>query len=595
MKTKTLSILFALVMVLSMSVGVFAQDFTETWDENTVLTIFSDVDMVFPDLFADIDSNFLWDNGPQPFPNALPMTTNDHGEQVPVAKAPLESGEYNFDANGNRIPDPTDPTGNRALVTPYQPKFEYDPCGDGLIEFSVELTKMAFDQAALPGVDYYYGDPNVTYITDIDANMVLADGSNFDLGLKKCDSRGGEGCSSISFRRNSDGTFTGKVKGYLTVPYGYVLTGTETVSMDIHFTDYFTALWVLNNVPANMRPGGPSGNPGKDSGVVNVSGNVVAKTGNKHNYCQDSLQVYDGLGYRVRAKYDENTGEARLQVVVRNLQPNIRRQNYVIPAEVFAWFDDEHTRITDYTCKYTSYNVANAAPRTDYCKFGEGIAIADHGMVRIDITIDHISSAVLRAADGDFIPFTLRLGGMMGEAPFNFTNAPIWGAFEPVDFPCPPVTRMQVMDPLKPFVSSYPMLSDGPIEASGPYGVYEGGVWGLYQKCGKYAYLAVRLRNDGVKEEVVDLNNVAVAINGGTPMNFAWVLSTIEPVKGHKIILDGGDEVILFGRAKVTDIPSQLNADTAMTGAVNFTDFGLYITGKIFSDHNNTNCVAAPK
>ncbi len=40
MKTKTLSILFALVMVLSMSVGVFAQDFTETWDENTVLIQF---------------------------------------------------------------------------------------------------------------------------------------------------------------------------------------------------------------------------------------------------------------------------------------------------------------------------------------------------------------------------------------------------------------------------------------------------------------------------------------------------------------------------------------------------------------------------
>lgn len=578
MKTKTLSILFALVMVLSMSVGVFAQDFTETWDENTVLTIFNDVDMVFPDLFADIDSNFLWDNGPQPFPNALP--TGPDGK--PVAKAPLEFGQYDLDEDGNMVLDEE----GRAALKAYEPKFEYDPCGDGLIEFSVELTKMDFEQA--PIANYYYGDPNVTYISDIDAELVTTNGDVLELGLKKCDSRGGEGCSSISFRRNNDGTFTGKVKGYLTVPYGYVLQGNEPVNMSIDFTTYFTALWVLNNVPANMRPG-------QDAGTVEVNGVTVPKTGNKHNYCQDSLQVYDGLGYRVRAKYDENTGEARLQVVVRNLQPNIRRQNYVIPAEVFAWVDDEHTRITDYTCKYTSYNVANAAPRTDYCKFGEGIAIADHGMVRIDITIDHISSAVLRAADGDFIPFTLRLGGMMGDAPYTFTNAPIWGAFEPVDFPCPPVTRMQVMDPLKPFVSSYPMLSDNPIEASGPYGVYEGGVWGLYQKCGKYAYLAVRLRNDGVKEEVVDLNNVAVAINGGTPMNFAWVLSTIEPVKGHKIILDGGDEVILFGRAKVTDIPSQLNADTAMTGAVNFTDFGLYITGKIFSDHNNTNCVAAPK
>ena len=53
--------------------------------------------------------------------------------------------------------------------------------------------------------------------------------------------------------------------------------------------------------------------------------------------------------------------------------------------------------------------------------------------------------------------------------------------------------------------------------------------------------------------------------------------------------------MILIGRAKVTDIPSQLNADTAMTGAVNFTDFGFYITGKVYSDHNNTRCVAAPK
>ena len=575
MKTKTLSILFALVMVLSMSVGVFAQDFTETWDENTVLTIFSDVDMVFPDLFADIDSNFLWDDGPQPFPGRLPTTVNDKGETVPVAKAPLEEGEYRFGPSGELIYSETDPY--RAALKPYSGKFTYDPCGDGLIEFSVELTKMDFEQA--PVANYYYGDPNVTYITDIDAHMIGTGGELIELGLKKCDSRGGEGCSSISFRKNSNGTYTGKLKGYLTVPYGHVIQENESIEMKISFTDYFTSLWLLDNISANM-------NPGRDSGVVTVKGQTVANTGNKHNYCQNSLQVFDGMGYRVRAKYDENTGEARLQAVIRNLQPEVKRQNYVIPAEVFAWFGAADTRITKYTCKYTSYNVANAAPRTDYCKFGEGIAIADHGMIRIDITIDHISSKVLRAADGDNIDFTLRLGGM---------TQSIRGVFEAVDFPCPPVSRMQVMDPLKPFVSSYPMLSDDAIEASGPYGVYEGGVWGLYQKCGKFAYIAVRLKNDGVREEVVKLDNVAVAINGGTPMSFHWVLSTIEPVKGNKIILDGGDDVILIGRAKVTDVPSQLNADTAMTGAVNFTDFGFYITGKIFSDHNNTNCVAAPK
>ena len=103
------------------------------------------------------------------------------------------------------------------------------------------------------------------------------------------------------------------------------------------------------------------------------------------------------------------------------------------------------------------------------------------------------------------------------------------------------------------------------------------------------------MRADGLKDEVVDLSHTAVAINGGTPMKWNWVMTTVEPEKGSKIVLEPGKEVILIGRAKVTDIPSQLNADTAMTGAVNFTDFGFYITGKVFSDHNNTRCVAAPK
>ena len=154
---------------------------------------------------------------------------------------------------------------------------------------------------------------------------------------------------------------------------------------------------------------------------------------------------------------------------------------------------------------------------------------------------------------------------------------------------------MVVKDPLRPFMTFFGVTSDPDIAASGPYGVYEGALWGMYQKCGKYAYMMVRLKNDGIKEEVVDLKHTAVAINGGTPMSWMWVMTTVAPEKGNKIVLDGGQEVILVGRAKVTDIPSQLNADTAMTGAVNFTDFGFYLTGKVYSDHNNTRCVAAPK
>ena len=97
-----------------------------------------------------------------------------------------------------------------------------------------------------------------------------------------------------------------------------------------------------------------------------------------------------------------------------------------------------------------------------------------------------------------------------------------------------------------------------------------------------------------MKDEVVDLNHVAVAINGGTPVNWKWVLSTVDADE-NKIELAPTEEVILFARVKVTNIPAQLNADVPMTGAVNFMDYGFYITGKVFSDHNNTNCVAAPQ
>ena len=592
MKLKTLAVLFVLVMALSMAAGVFAQDFTETWDENTVLTVFNDLDMYFPDMFADEDSDFLWvDNGPADFPSEFPKSADAY-----TAKAPIDM----------------DPAATTMEAS-------YDPCGDGLIKYDVTITK------SLPGTDpkydtqgMYYGDKNTSYIRDINAFLtVSSDGgssASFKLGVKTCESTGGDDCKSVTFKKKGN-DYEAHLKGYLTVPFGIVMEkdGNYQVDMDIAFSSYMTALWRLND-PV-------------DTGSVQASASTKAgtlKSNDKRNYCQDSLDIYDAFDYggsKIRAAYDENTGEARLQVVVQNYQPDVRKQNYVIPAEVYAYTDwsmatytssypygisqdyynfENAQRITDYTCKYTLYNVANAAPRTDYCKFGEGIAIPDHGMVRIDITIDALSGDILRAANGADVMFALRLGGMEGY--YNFPTPAtaivknIKGYFKAVEFPCPVVSRMQVKDPIKPFMSFYNVLkSDGAIKPSGAYGVYEGGVWGMYQKCGKLAYMMVRLKNDGIKDEVVDLSHTAVAINGGTPMKWNWVMTTVEPEKGNKIVLEGGKEVILIGRAKVTDIPSQLNADTAMTGAVNFTDFGFYITGKVFSDHNNTRCVAAPK
>lgn len=521
MKTKTLSILFALVMILSLSAGVFADAFDETWDEETVLTVFNDLEVVFPDLFADDDSDFLFveEDMSWNFPKENgEFVSKDITLDDVVAKAPIDGTNISMEAS-------------------------FAPCGDGLIKFDVTIHKAKDASGTASG---YFGPSKTTYIRDIAATV---DGLPAD--IKKCTSSGGDNCRSVKF--NSKGE--AHIKGYLYAPTVLDASAAPSVVLTIYHSTYMTALWPVET-------------------EAPIVASATAKVDTKSNYCQTSLEEY-GLGglASVRAKYDENTGEARLQATVRNYK-SPDKTNYVIPAEVWV----NGNRYTDYVCKYTMYNVPNAAPRQDYCKFGEGIAMVPNSAIRFDITIDHLSGV----NEGD-LPFYFRVGGM---------TSLIYGVMEPVSIPCPPVTRMSVMNPLKPFMTFYGMESDSAIKASGPYGVYEGGVWGLYQKCGKYAYLAVRLKNSGVQDEIINLNNVAVAINGGTPMSFHWVMSSVEEDSKGKILLEPGMDVILFGRAKVTDATYQLNADTAMTAAVNFLDYGLYITGSVYSDHNNTNCVA---
>ena len=520
MKTKTLSILFALVMILSLSAGVFADAWDETWDEETVLTVFNDLDVMFPDMFADDDTDFLFvdEDFDWNFPKDGGYAKGLELDEV-VPKAPIDRTDYSMEAS-------------------------FDPCGDGLIKFDVTIHRAADAAGTNSG---YYGPSKTTYIREIIASV-----DGFPADIMKCTSSGGDNCRSVKF--NSKGE--AHIKGYVYAPDVLKATDTPAVDLVIYHSTYMTALW--DEATDWEAP-------------FTVSANATAT---KNDYCQSTLEEYNLGGLpSVRAKYDENTGEARFQATVRNYKSN-DKTNYVIPADVKVSGKDP---VTDYVCKYTIYNNSNAAPRTDYCKFGEGIALGPNAVIRFDITFK-----IPGSNSGD-LPFTFRVGGM---------EYPIYGTLEPVAYPCPAETHISVMNPLKPFMTFYGMEKDDAISASGPYGVYEGGVWGLYQKCGRFAVVAVRLKNDGGKDETINLNNVAVAINGGTPMSFRWTMSTVEEDSKGKIVLEPGMDVILFGRAKVTDIPSQMNADTAMTAAVNFLDYGLYITGKVYSDHNNTNCVA---
>lgn len=537
MKTKTFSILFALVMILSLSVGVFAQDFEQTWDENTVLQVFSDMNLLWPDMFEDEDSDYIW-------------VENDEPVVKDFVKKDVTLEDLEYEAKA--------PIGTAKIT-----KATFDPCGDGLILFEMTITR-ADDETAT--VSQYYGPEKTTYLRSISAKV---DGVSASVTKVTC-SGSDDGCGSIRFRRNNaTGQYEAKIKGY--IQYNGILTASSApmIEISVVHTTYRTAFgWAEDEAPVTAA----------DTAAPEL----------KRNYCQAFLQEYDPKGGNVnamdsvRAVYDENTGEARFQVTIRNYK-STAKDNYIIPADVMI--DGFGSRYTSYTCKYTIYNNANGAPRTDYCKYGEGIGLGKNALIRFDITIDHLSSAILRTLGGADLPFTFRIGGM---------DRKVTGVFKPVEFPCPVVSRMQVKDPLYRFLTPYFGENDKTISASGAYGIYKDGVWGMYQKCGKYAYMMVRLANDGVKDETINLKNVAVAINGGTPMSWNWVLSTQDAFK-NKITLPAGEEVILIGRAKITDYPYQTNSDLAMTGAINFLDYGFYITGSVYSDHNNTNCVAAPK
>ncbi len=524
MKTKTLSILFALVMILSLSIGVFAQEYSGTsWDEDTILTIFGDIDTAFPDLLSESDSDFYFldvdsDSDSESFPK-------DVSDSDYAAKAPIAS-------SGSNAP---------------KMKASFDPCGDGLIKFDVTIYKKADASGTASG---YYGPNRTTYIRSITAKV---DGVTAD--IKKCTSSGGDNCRSVRF--NSKGV--AHIEGYVYAPKVLVSGAAPTLELSIVHSTYMTIL-----------------TPVAKESPINVSATVSANT--KCDYCQKSLEAFSIGGHpAVQAKYDENTGEARFLATVLNNKSDYS-VNYVIPADVWA----DGVRYTDYTCQYRIINPSSAASSTNTCVFGEGIALPANHAIQFDITLDHISTDTLISYSGSDIPFTFRVGGM---------KKLLSGTFEAVDFPCPPETRLVVKDPMRPFMAFYGMETDPDIAPYGAYGTYEGGLVGVYQKCGCYAYMAVRLKNDGMKDELLDLSLAAVAINGGTPMSWQWILTSIAPESPTKILLGPGDDVVLIGRAKVTPYPSQMNSDLAISGAVNFMKYGLYITGKVYSDHNNINCV----
>ena len=259
MNKKYLAVLFALVVSLSVSVGAFAQDpFAVTRDEETVLTFFNDVNLVFPDMFALEDSDYLWtENDTEIIPNFETYAKDVSAEEVEMeAKAPIDK---------------------ILKVTATA-----DPCGDGLIKVDLELTRSTTGSGT-PG----YGPKNKTYIRDI---IVTRNGKN--LAIAKCESTGSDNCRSVKFSSK------GVAKMTLYVYSDEVITDGSSdlgyVDVTLFDSNYMTALF---DMPVNSP----------------VTGSGKLTRDMKKNYCQGQLTEYDPRTAKshtmssVRAKYDQNT------------------------------------------------------------------------------------------------------------------------------------------------------------------------------------------------------------------------------------------------------------------------------------------------
>lgn len=520
MKKTTLTLLFALVLILSVSVmNVFAAS------EEEVLTVFNDLSVMYPELSS--------------------------GDNMPVVSSPIElSGSSAEDESVMKAPIDF----NAPIGYPGSVEGKFNTCGDGTIDLDIRINRMDPDDAAAAGI--YYGPNNITYIRKIVADVTVNGTTYTDLSLKDCKSTGGDSCHAVYFNSKGEARISGYVQLPVVIPAG---TNAINVTVRIDHSTYMTVLWPVDKQPE-----------------VQIAGIAEAQ---KYDYCETNLEtVAMGNIPAVRGAWDENSHEGRIQVNVANKMSTAPKYNRdkIIPGEIWV----AGNAYSDYTCRYTTFNTFDGAPMTDYCKYGEAIPLKNNALVRFDIEFDMDNLDF--STEGD-LPFSFRVGGM---------GKMVDGILAPVECPSEPVSKISAYDPTAPFLTFYEQDGDDPIEPSGAYGVYEGAVVGMYEKCGRKGTLMIRLKNSGAKDEVINLDNIAVAINGGTPMKFVWVAGTEGVGRDHKIYLYAGDEVTLIGMAKITDSPAQLNSDAEMTAAVNLLDYGMYLSGKLYSDHNNTKCVA---
>ena len=412
----------------------------------------------------------------------------------------------------------------------------YVPCGDGKLQVSIQLKNVI--QLPLEN----NGEPMVVYIRSVVISGVSGDPTNGSYTLMDCKDASGAACEKIML--GSDGTAT--ISGHVTIPQVY---NSGNISCTATLT-YSKAEGAASEPPLVI-----SGNATPTELSMCASGNldIVASKG-----------TYEQCGGKAAFTAD-------IQVPAAGIQ-------FIVPADLLIR-SLESTNVTvyeTYECRFTRFDETSNPISGGACEPGQRIEVFPNDKIRLEMFIDKLNNPIEETSGEKALEINWRLGGING-----FLSGQLESKVGPAEL-C--AARIVPLAPLAPAAGT----ADNPLEPEQFWNItHNNAVTGVYQKCGKFAVIQLRLRNEGAKAGKIMLPGY-VSVNGGTPITYYW-MSTL-PAEGNQITLEPGQTVSLVGRLYLTNVTSQTAADTPVLVVVMFPELNMIMGGEAISDKNTERC-----
>lgn len=415
----------------------------------------------------------------------------------------------------------------------------YVPCGDGKLQVSIRLKNVI--QLPLEN----NGEPMVVYIRSVVISAVSGDPTNGSYTLADCKDVSGASCEKLAL--GADGTTT--ISGYVTIPQVYN-------SGNISYTATLTY---------SKAEGAASEAP------LEIAG-IAAPT--ELSMCaDDSLEIVATKG-----TYEQCGGKAAFTADI--LVPAAGVQ-FIVPADLLVRAQDSaNVTVYDaYECRFTRFDETANPISGGACEPGQRIEVFPNDKIRLEAFIDKLNNPITETNSEQAMEINWRLGGVNG-----FLSGQLESKVGPAEL-C--AARIVPLAPLAPAAGT----ADNPLKPEQFWNItHNNAVTGVYQKCGKFAVIQMRLRNEGAKAGKITLPGY-VTVNGGTPITYYW-MSTL-PAEGNQITLEPGQTVSLVGRLYLTNVTSQTAADTPVLVTVMFPELNMIMGGEVISDKNTERCYTA--